>query len=171
MLFYYLAFVENNTDKNVNIMPASSPPPSQQQQRSILNVVDENSSKNEYQNRNKSRDVSSSPSIDEARTNISSSIGPATSTPSPSSPRHYKPVSLTSTQTYFKNIQEHGTSPILQVKRLTHEEYKDKESITILTRPRTTSMKHGEKKDIIATVRFTDDTSDDNESNIEETYL
>ena len=45
---------------------------------------------------------SSSPLMDEVRTNISSSIGPAASTPST---RHSKPVSLTSTDTFFKNFQ------------------------------------------------------------------
>lgn len=45
--------------------------------------------------------IDSSP-IDEVRTNISSSIGPVASTPSP---RQSKPVSLTSTDTFFKNFQ------------------------------------------------------------------
>jgi hypothetical protein len=41
-----------------------------------------------------------------------------------------------------------------------------KESIP--NRPRTSSIKHGEKKDTIATVRFTNDSHDEI---IEETYL
>ncbi len=162
MLFYSLVLVENNTNENVNIIPASPP---QQQQRPIRNIVDENSPKIEYHNHNKSRDIQSSPLIDEARTNISSSVGPAASTPSPSSTRHYKPVSLKSTQTYFESIQQHDTSPMLQVKTIKHKD-EDKESITVLTRPRTSSVRHGEKRDTITTVRFMGDTSDD-----EETYF
>ena len=172
--FYYLVPDENNTHENIHITPASP------QQRPILNVVDENSSRIEYQNsnnNNNNKDISSSSSIDEARTNISSSNGPATSTSSPSSPRHYKPVSLTSTQTYFKTIQrqlpQHGSSPILQLRTIIHndDDYDDKESVTISTRPRTSSMKNGERKDMIATVRFIGDTSDEHGTNIEETYL
>jgi hypothetical protein len=112
----------------------------------------------------------SSPTIDTPRTNISSSIGPAASTPSPSSTRHYKPVSLTSTQTYFQNIQQHGTSPILQAKKIPNQN-ENKETITILTRPGTSAIKHGEKKDTIATVRFKSDKPDENGTNIQETYL
>ena len=58
---------------------------------------------------------SSSPLIDEVRTNISSSIGPVASTPSS---RHSKPVSLTSTDAFFQNIHsptEQQSNPILSV--------------------------------------------------------
>jgi len=152
--FDYLVVNENN----INIIPAS-PSLQQQQQRSLLNIVDENSTDNQR--------IQSSPIIDEARSNISSSIGPVASTPSPTSIR--KPVSLTSTKAYFTNIQQYSSSPILQVKTIIHndDEYEDKESIKISTRPRTSSLKHGDKRDMIATVRFTDE----NGTNIEETYL
>ncbi len=167
MLFYSLVLSENNTNENVNIISTSPSPP---QQRPIRDIVDENSPKIDYHNHNKSRDIQSSPLIDEARTNISSSIGPAASTPSPSSPRHYKPGSLKSTQTYFESIQQHDTSPMLQVKTIKHKD-EDKESITILTRSRASSVRHGEKRDTIATVRFIGDTSDENGTNYEETYF
>ncbi|CAF3636845.1 unnamed protein product [Adineta steineri] len=166
---------ENDIDANIKIIPASP------QQRPILNVVDENTSRYDYQNFNSNnsnnKDIELSPVIDEARTHISSSIGPAISTPSPSSPRHYKPVSLTSTRTYFKTVhqqQQHGSSPTLQITTMAHNNddvFEDKESLTVLPRPRTSSMRHGEKKEAIATVRFIGDTSDENGTNVEETYL
>ncbi|CAF3427367.1 unnamed protein product [Rotaria sp. Silwood1] len=156
----------------MNITPSS---PSQQPKH---NMVDENSLIPEYKNYYDNDNNQSSPIIDEARSNISSSIGPATSTPSPSSTRHYKPVSLTSTQTYFKNVQQQqqqqsGSSPILQLKAMKHDNdgHKDKESISVLTSSHSSSMKHGGKKDVITTVRFIGGTSHENETNIEETYL
>jgi hypothetical protein len=97
----------------------------------------------------------SSPIIDEVRTNISSSIGPVISTPSP---KFQKPVSLTSTKTYF----QHNSSPILPVKTTVHH---DDQSTG--NRPRASSIKHGDRKETIATVRFTDE----NGSSVEETYL
>jgi hypothetical protein len=161
-LYYFALNFLVLDENNINVIPATPPPT---QQRPIFNVVDENSNDHKH--------IPSSPIIDEARTNISSSIGPAASTPSPSSSRNYKPASLTSTTVYFKTIQQQNSSPILQAKTIVHndDEDKDNESITIVTRPRTSSIKHGEKKDIIATVRFSSDTSDENGTNFEETYL
>ncbi|CAF2584367.1 unnamed protein product [Rotaria sp. Silwood2] len=158
---------ETSIDDNIDITPSSQPQPPK------LNVADENFLTVEYKSFNEYDDGQSSPIIDEARSNISSSIGPATSTPSPSSTRHYKPVSLTSTQTYFKNIQQNGSSPILQLKTMKHNDdtYEDKESTTVLASSHSSSIKHGRKKDVITTVRFTDGTSHENETNIEETYL
>ncbi|CAF3391144.1 unnamed protein product [Rotaria sp. Silwood1] len=163
---------ETNIDDNMNITPSS---PSRQPKH---NMVDENSLIPEYKNYYDNDNNQSSPIIDEARSNISSSIGPATSTPSPSSTRHYKPVSLTSTQTYFKNVQQQqqqqsGSSPILQLKAMKHDNdgHKDKESISVLTSSHSSSMKHGGKKDVITTVRFIGGPSHENETNIEETYL
>ena len=87
------------------------------------------------------------------------------------STRHYKPVSLTSTQTYFQNIQQTGSSPVLQAKTIKHPNNENNETITILARPGTSTMKHGEKRNMIATVRFQSDKSNENGTNIEETYL
>jgi hypothetical protein len=148
LYFAFCSLVLNESDTSLTS--------SSTQQRIILNEVDENSI--------------TTPLIDEARTNISSSIGPATaSTPSPSSAHHSKPTSLTSSQTYLKTIQQPNSSPILQAKTIIHDN--DNESTTILTRSRTSSMKHGEKKDIIATVRFKGNTSNENGTSYEETYL
>jgi hypothetical protein len=117
-------------------------------------ILDENS--------NEIKPIASSPTIDEPRSNISSSIGPIISTPSP---RSQKPVSLTSTKTYFEAIQQHDSSPVLQVKTATHNADERKKSNT--NRPRASSFKHGEKKETIGTVRF----SNEKESTVEETYL
>ncbi|CAF1690505.1 unnamed protein product, partial [Adineta ricciae] len=141
---------ENHVDENVNVVPASP------QQRRVLNVVDNNLTRDEYENtnNNNNKDIESPPIIHQARSTISSSIGPATSTPSPSTARHYKPVSLTSTQTYFKTIQEQpGSSPILQVRSVIHkdDEYEREETLAILPRPRVSSIKQSEKKETIAT--------------------
>ncbi len=116
------------------------------------------------ENSNEIKPLPPSPIIDEARTNISSSIGPVISTPSP---RFQKPVSLTSTKAYFHTIQQHGSSPILQLKTIVHND-DDEVKESIPNRPRTSSIKHGEKKDTIATVRFTNDSHNEI---IEETYL
>lgn len=158
LFFAFISIVLNEND--INIIP---PSPSPSQQRSTHLLVDENSNNNN--NHNKS--LQSPPIIDEARSNISSSIGPATSTPSPTSTRHYKPVSLTSTKTYFKTLQENSSSPILQAKRIVHHHHEDDDSLTILTPPRIS----GEKRDIIATVRFSNDRKDENGTTYEETYL
>ncbi|CAF3642548.1 unnamed protein product [Rotaria sordida] len=158
---------ETNINENINIIPATPPP------RSELNMVDENSLTVEYKTfHDHYDDDQSSPIIDEARSNISSSIGPATSTPSPSSTRFYKPVSLTSTQTYFNNIQQQqpsDSSPTLQLKTKKHND--DTEPTTMSTLPYSSNIKHREKKDATTTVRFNDGKSRGNETNIEETYL
>ncbi|CAF0744229.1 unnamed protein product [Rotaria sordida] len=158
---------ETNINENINIIPATPPPLSE------LNMVDENSLTVEYKTfHDHYDDDQSSPIIDEARSNISSSIGPATSTPSPSSTRFYKPVSLTSTQTYFNNIQQQqpsDSSPTLQLKTKKHND--DTEPITMSTLPYSSNIKHREKKDATTTVRFNDGKSHGNETNIEETYL
>ncbi|CAF3326097.1 unnamed protein product [Rotaria socialis] len=107
------------------------------------------------------------PLIDEMKTYISSSIGLAGSSSSPSSTRHYKPMSLTSTQAYFKTIQQQQrvSSPNIQnVQTMLHHVDND-DSI----RPHTSSMRHGEKKDIITTVRFLG--TDQNGDNVKETFL
>jgi len=104
--------------------------------------------------------------INDRKTNISSSIGPAASSPSPSSLRHYKPMSLASTQTYFKTIQQqqqHSSSPNIQNVQTIIQHDND------LPKPRTSSMKHGEKKDIIASVRFVG--KDENGRKAEKKYL
>jgi hypothetical protein len=101
--------------------------------------------------------------INDRKTNISSSIGPAASSPSL---RHYKPMSLASTQTYFKTIQQQqrSSSPNIQNVQTIIQHDND------LPQPRTSSMKqHGEKKDIIASVRFVG--KDENGRKAEETYL
>ena len=118
-------------------------------------ILDENS--------NEIKPISSSPTIDEPRSNISSSIGPIISTPSP---RFQKPVSLTSTKTYFDPIQQQDSPPILQVKTPEHNGDQRKESSSS-HRPRASSLRHGDKKETIGTVRFTNES----ESTVEETYL
>ncbi|CAF2221465.1 unnamed protein product [Rotaria magnacalcarata] len=160
---------ETSTDENTNIIPVSP------QQQSITSLANQNLSTFNYNHVNHADDFESSLMLDEARSNISSSIGPAISTPSPSSTRHYKPVSLTSTQTYFKTLQQQrGSSPILQLRTMKFDDDggdDDNEPVTITTVPHSSSMKHGGKKDIIATVRFRGDKSEDKETNVEETYL
>jgi hypothetical protein len=165
--FFFIVLTETSTDENMNIIPVSP----QQQQQSITSLVNQNLSTFDYKHVNHADDSESSLMIDEARSNISSSIGPAISTPSPSSSRHYKPVSLTSTQTYFKTLhQQRGSSPNLQLKPMKFDD-DDNESVTVTTVPHSSSMKHGGKKDMLATVRFRGDKSEDKETNVEETYL
>lgn len=163
--FFFLVLQESHTDENINLMSTFS------QQQNVNNLTDENSSILEYKNVNNGDEFDSPPIIDEARSNISSSIGPAISTPSPSSRRNYKPVSLTSTQTYFKNIQDpRSSSPVLQLRamRFNDDKYDDSEPVTVQN---LSSTKHGVKKDTIATVRFQDDISDEKKTVVEETYL
>ncbi|CAF4557801.1 unnamed protein product [Rotaria sp. Silwood1] len=181
----------NDTIEHLNFVPVPSDatataliPPTIHQNKSIFDIIDENSPTKEYLRSNSRKTSSSSeqqnektslddnqdvtsPLINEIKTNISSSIGLAASSPSPSSIRHYKPMSLTSTQTYFKTIQQQQrvSSPNIQnVQTIIHNEINN-DSI----RPRTSSMKHGEKKEVIATVRFMG--TDQNGTNIKETYL
>ena len=188
--FYYsLAIVENDlpneTIEHLTFVPAPSDatpttltPPTSQRHKSILDVLDESSPTTEYirsssthtslstdqQNEiitsNENQDVVS------PTTNISSSIGLATSSPSPSSSRHHKPMSLSSTQTYFKTIQQQrASSPNIQnVQTIIRDDDDDD-----LPRPRTSSLRHGEKKDIVATVRFAG--TDENGKNHDETFL
>ncbi|CAF4310946.1 unnamed protein product [Rotaria sp. Silwood2] len=176
----YLNFVAVPSDAT----PEALIPPTSHQNKSIFDILDENtptteylhstsrktSSSSEQQNEKKSLDDNqdvTSPMISERKTNISSSIGLAASSPSPSSIRHYKPMSLTSTQTYFKTIQQQQrvSSPNIQnVQTIIHDDIND-DSI----RPRTSSMRHGERKDIIATVRFMG--TDQNGTKVKETYL
>ncbi|CAF3383522.1 unnamed protein product [Rotaria socialis] len=160
---------ETSTDENTNIIPVSP------QQQSITSLANQNLSIFDYNHVNHADDFESSLMIDEARSNISSSIGPAISTPSPSSARHYTPVSLTSTQTYFKTLQQQrGSSPILQLQPMKFDDNGgdgDNEPVTVTTVPHSSSMKHGGKKDRLATVRFRGDKSEDKETNVEETYL
>jgi len=112
---------------------------SQQHEITVLNETNINEHVNGQQQSGESQ---SSPIIDEARTNISPSIGPAASTPPP--------------KVSFKT-----TSPILQVQ--TNDE--------TITRPRASSIKHGEKKDLMVTVRFQSDTLNENGTNIQETHF
>jgi len=189
---YSLAIIENDlpndTLEHLNFVPVPSnasptalTPPTSHKDKSILDVLDENSpttefirstsintslsieEKNERKSSIDNEDVTTL-MINERKTNISSSIGPATSNSSPSSLRHYKPMSLASTQTYFKTIQQRSSSPNMQnVQTIIHDDDDD------LPMPRTSSMKHGEKKDIIASVRFMG--KDENGRKVEETYL
>ena len=109
------------------------------------------------------------PMFEETKTNISSSIGPAVSTPSPSSSRHYQPMSLTSTQTYFNTLQQpkRTSSPnIQQVQTIIHN---DDDDDVVVARPRTSSMKRGDKKETTTSVRFVG--KDENGRKAEETFL
>ena len=187
-----LAIVENDlpndTIEHLNFVPAPSDatptaltPPTTHRHRSILDVLDENSPTTEFirsSSNNASlsgeqqNEISVSPeksdaSIDtlpESRSNIASSIGPATSSPSPTSTRQYRPLSLTSTQTYFKTLQQpRASSPNSQhVQTIVHPD-------PDLPLSRASSMKHGERKESAATVRFVG--TDENRSKAEETYL
>ncbi len=191
---YCLAIIENDLPNDTiehltfvpvpsNASPTSLTPPTSHKQKSILDVLDENSpttefirststntsvsieQKNERKSSVDNEDVTIS-MINDRKTNISSSIGPAASSPSPSSLRHYKPMSLASTQTYFKTIQQQqrSSSPNIQNVQTIIQHDDD------LPQPRTSSMKqHGEKKDIIASVRFVG--KDENGRKAEETYL
>ena len=165
-----LVLNETHINENRNVVPQS------RQQRFIFNAGDENSSAAEHKNPDENKKFQSSSIINEARSNMSSSIGPASSTPSPSSTRHHRSISLTSTQTYFKNIQQKqqpDSSPISQVKRTEQNDDKDgnKQSMKTSIIQHSSNVKHGGKKDTFATVRFVDDTSDRHETHIEKTYL
>jgi hypothetical protein len=158
-------------------VPTELTPPNSHRHKSILDVLDENSPTTDFIRststntslsiEHQTEDVTSS-MLDDSKTNISSSIGPATSSVSPSTIRHYKPKSLSSTETYFKSIQQHASSPNIQnVQTIIHNDDDDDDD---LPRPRTSSMKHGgEKKETIATVRFMG--TDENGTNAAETYL
>lgn len=189
---YSLVIIENDlpndTIEHLNFVPAPSDaspaaltPPTSQQYKSILDVLDENSPTIEFirststntslsteqQNETKpfdDNDDVTTPMIGETQTNISSSIGTAMSSTSPSSTRHYKPMSLTSTQTYFKAIQQQrSSSPNIQnVQTIVLDD-------NVLPRSRTSSMKHGGKKETITSVRFVG--KDENGKKPEETYL
>ncbi|CAF0934240.1 unnamed protein product [Rotaria sordida] len=182
----------NDTIEHLTFVPAPSDatptaliPPINHTNKSLFEILDENTPTSEYL-RSTSRRTSTTSSLNEHNekksfddnqdvtssmlTNISSSIGLAASSSSPSSIRHYKPLSLTSTQTYFKTIQQQQqqqrvSSPNIQnVQTIIHDNI-DNASI----RPRTSSMRHGEKKDVVATVRFMG--TDQNGTNVKETYL
>jgi len=114
--------------------------------------------------------ISISPSIDQARTNISSSIGPIISTPSPSgSPRVRKPTSsLESPKHYFQDIQKQNKSPQIQTRRV-HED--NQESITIVSVPRKPTIRQIDQKDLFVTIKSTNGKRDETGSTIEETYL
>ncbi|CAF1121040.1 unnamed protein product [Adineta steineri] len=169
----HLAFVPAPSDAS----PTTLTPPTSHRHKSILDVLDENSPTTEF-----IRSTSTNASMctdheneemnsllsDTTKTNISSSIGPATSSPSPSSARHYKPKSLTSTQTYFNTIQQQqrASSPNMQqVQTIIHNYNSDDDSI----QSRTSSMRHGEKKETFTTVRFMG--TDENKTKAAETYL
>ncbi len=190
---YSLAIIENDlpndTIEHLNFVPAPSnaspatlTPPTSHRHQSILDILDENTPTTEFlrstsintslsidqQNDTITSDDNEdvvTPMLDETKSNISSSIGPAVSIPSPSSSRHYKPMSLTSTQTYFQTIQQRkrSSSPNIQNVQTTIHHDDD------LLRPRTSSMKHGGKKDTITSVRFIG--KDENVTKAEETYL
>ena len=194
----YLAIVENDlpndTIEHLNFVPVPSDasatnltPPTRHRQRSILDVLDENSPTTELLRSTHSRtssipneetneslltedtsDVSSTiTDRNERPNNIILSMGStvAASSPSPTSRRQYRPLSLTSTQTYFKTIQQQqrASSPNSQhVQTVLHYE-----SDTPLSR--TSSLKHGERRETVATVRFVG--TDENRTNVEETFL
>ena len=165
-----------------NASPTALTPPTSHQHKSILDVLDENSPTTEFirassmtpslSNEGKtSIDSGTPPAFDENKSNISSSIGPAVSTPSPSSARHYKPISLSSTQTYFNQIQQRqrSSSPNIQnVQTILHQN-EDNDDDNDVVRPRTSSIKHGTKKETVASVRFVG--KDENGKKPEQTYL
>jgi hypothetical protein len=185
--YYSLVIIENDLPNETiehlnfvpvpsNASPAALTPPTAHHNKSIIDVLDENSPTTEYIRSSSTHTSISTEQQNEKMisgdnqdvsptTNISSSIGPATSTPSPSSARHYKPISLSSTQSYFKTIQQQrASSPNIQhVQTIIHDDDDD------LPRPRTSSLRHGEKKDTVATVRFVDANA--NAKKNEETYL
>lgn len=166
--------------------PTVITPPESQYHKSIKEILEENtptteflrstsrkqssSSSNEQQNeRNASDDNQdvTSPLITEMKTYISSSIGLAGSSTSPSSMRHYRPLSLASTQTYFKTIQQQPrvSSPNMQhVRTILHHDMNDDSA-----EQHTSSIRHGEKKEIMTTVRFVG--TDQNGDNAKETFL
>lgn len=181
----------NDTIEHLNFVPVPSDasptalvPPMSQLHKSILDVLDENSptadfirstsnmtslSAEQQNERKPSIDSATAPVFDETKSNISSSIGPAVSSPSPSSTRHYKPISLSSTQIYFNQIQQRqrSSSPNIQhVQTIIHQNEDDNVDVI---RPRTSSIKHGTKKETIASVRFVG--KDENGKKPEETYL
>ncbi|CAF1049157.1 unnamed protein product [Adineta ricciae] len=178
------AIIENDTSNETiehlnfvpvpsNADPATLTPPTSHRHKSILDVLDENSPTTDFIRSNSNNasisgeqqnadDINSM--NDSRKSNISSSIGPATSSASPSSPRHYKPKSLTSTQTYFSTIQQRASSPNMQhVRTIVHQ------SETDLPQSRTSSMKHSDKKEMFTTVRFV--CNNENQDNATETYL
>ena len=181
----------NDTIEHLNFVPVPSDatptaltPPASYLHKSILDVLDENSPTTDFirsssvtpslsNERKTSIDSGTAPAFDENKSNISSSIGPAVSSPSPSSARHYKPISLSSTQTYFNQIQQRqrSSSPNIQnVQTILHRnDDNDDDDDDHVVRPRTSSMKHGTKKETIASVRFVG--KDENGKKPEETYL
>jgi hypothetical protein len=184
---YSLAIIENDlpndTVEHLNFVPAPSDssaanltPPANHRHKSILDVLDENSPTTEFIRLTSSTNTSlsieqqnetkkSDNNEDVKKTNISSSIGPATSSQSPSSAHHYKPMSLASTQTYFKTIQQQQRSSSPNIQNVQTIILNDND----LPRPRTSSLKHGEKKDTITAVRFIG--KDENGRETKETYL
>lgn len=145
--------IENPVLTNTLNVPLISP--STLKNQSSSNGLDENSN------------ISISPSIDQARSNISSSIGPIISTPS-SSPRLRKPVSLESPRHHFKDIQQQGKSPQLQTRKV-HDENQD--TITVLSVPRKPTIRQVEQKDVFVTIKPTNGERDETGTTIEETYL
>lgn len=111
-----------------------------------------------------------SPMLNDKKTNVSSTIGLIQSSSSPSSTRNYKPMSLTSTQTYFKTIQEKQrlSSPNIQNVQTIICNDKDDEN-DHASQLGTSNVKYGEKKDTIAAVRFIG--TNKNGTNAKETYL
>jgi len=171
----------NDTIEHLNFVPVPSDatatnltPPTRHRQRSILDVLGDNSPTNESVLTDDKSDVLPVVVTDNDKmSNISSpmespgtsaSTG-VTSSPSPTSRRQYRPLSLTSTQTYFKTLQQQprASSPNSQhVQTVLHYE-----SDTPMSR--TSSMKRGERRETVATVRFVG--TDENRTNTEETYL
>ncbi|CAF4079395.1 unnamed protein product [Rotaria magnacalcarata] len=137
--------------------------------RSIDRKTSSSSSSEQHHERKTSDDNQdvTTPLIDEMKTYISSSIDLAGSSSSPSSTRHYKPMLLTSTQTYFKTIQQQQrvSSPNIQNVQTILYHVANDDSIE----PHTSSMRHGEKKDMITTVRFLG--TDQNGTDVKETFL
>lgn len=186
MFDWILAIIENDisneTIEHLNFVPVPSDanpaaltPPTSHRHKSILDVLDENSPSTDFirsssNNTSISADQQNADDLnsmnDSRKSNISSSIGPATSSTSPSSPRHYKPKSLTSTQTYFSTIQQQqrASSPNMQhVQTIVHQGETDS------PQSRTSSMKHSDKKEMFTTVRFV--CNNENQDNGTETYL
>lgn len=181
----------NDTIEHLTFVPAPSDasptalvPPMSQLHKSILDVLDENSPTTEFirsasnmtslsteqQNERKpSIDGATTPVFDETKSNISSSIGPAVSSPSPSSARHYKPISLSSTQIYFNQIQQRQRSSSPNIQNVQTVIYQNDDDDDDVVRPRTSSIKHGPRKETVASVRFVG--KDENGKKPEETYL
>ena len=191
-IYYFLAVIENDLSNDTiehlnldsipnDVKPIETVASISHRHEAVLDVVDENSPKIEllhssnthisesnkaHSETKTSNDDHSviSPVIDETKTRISTFIGPAESSLSLLSARHYKPMSFISTQTCIKTTkqQQHASSPNIQNVRTMICDDNSLQS-------RALSIRHEGKKDIVTTVRFLG--TDQNGKNAKETYL